>query len=620
MSTLGGFAAVGYVPQQCIDFAIDDLWVLLWPRSIVSGSFAIPVLGGALNLRGGLEIDKPSLVLSAATPGQVSARVSGRGRFSADRNGKSAELLLRFDATVLVPLTVSDKGMYFPIEIDFRAFTIPSEQIEVEWSAPVRLPADMRSAVIGEETRAWLADQVRKFLGEQLLISIPFGDLWSQLTSAAKAKGYSLPDPHITGVVALDGWLAIGVDNQGPSDNIVKTEGDLATLEPPQADGATVFTCFDKRIVLYYLGLNLTKALRLLLAPHPTVHIDFQNSQSFKLEYRATGPQGVRVSLNGTVDAPSPFPGVLSLSGYIDLLLGETRVSYQVQQHVDVSMPWWLDVLADVAKFFGSDFQEELDTINRTQLFGGAPSEIKVKVPDMVGLDVYVMPRRATIKSDAIEFTLYTGPSADPVLPRPPQLAGATLHPDVVPIRARYAAPSIANDLLRLDPTYLVVFRVTRGSDNGPVLHQRRWSGAGTDPRSQPIDLWKPYLYLEQRINLAVSVERPPGVPVATFANTIAVLDKFDRSYPYVRWTHDHGWYDERVLPGTVRARPRHSAVHKTDIRARCKFCDVPLYSRFTGFLLEPLNQVPAVGKPGFKTKLCPYCFGATEIARWREG
>jgi hypothetical protein len=177
MSVLGGFAAVAYVPQQCIEDAIDELWAVLWRQAIQSASVAIPSQVGVLNLNGGLRIDKPSISLRASTPSAVSARVSGRGHFVASMHGSSADVLIHFDATALVPLNISQTGKYFPVVIDFRSFEIASTEIEIEWSQPALLPTDKRTAILGDATRSWLAEQVRALLGEQLLVSIPFDDI-----------------------------------------------------------------------------------------------------------------------------------------------------------------------------------------------------------------------------------------------------------------------------------------------------------------------------------------------------------------------------------------------------------------------------------------------------------
>jgi len=60
-----------------------------------------------------------------------------------------------------------------------------------------------------------------------------------------------------------------------------------------------------------------------------------------------------------------------------------------------------------------------------------------------------------------------------------------------------------------------------------------------------------------------------------------------------------------------LKSKVRMSAVHKTDIRRRCKFCDVAKDDRKLGpDGMEHFAALPPVAEDGFRVKLCEYCFG----------
>ncbi|HMI53350.1 MAG TPA: hypothetical protein VK525_17685, partial [Candidatus Saccharimonadales bacterium] len=87
----------------------------------------------------------------------------------------------------------------------------------------------------------------------------------------------------------------------------------------------------------------------------------------------------------------------------------------------------------------------------------------------------------------------------------------------------------------------------------------------------------------------------------------------FRRDFPFVRWHRDIAWFEMADGAQVVKSKLRESAVHKTDIRKRCQFCDVGGKTRAynSADQTQQLTSIPAPAESGFRVKLCPFCFAA---------
>jgi hypothetical protein len=196
------------------------------------------------------------------------------------------------------------------------------------------------------------------------------------------------------------------------------------------------------------------------------------------------------------------------------------------------------------------------------------------------------------IYGQALVTTRSQGKPADPT----PTVVGA------VKIRERFLRLSSTSELLRSDPTFWLRYRITRGSTGLEVAVGAAWSG--TDTFGPNIDLWDDAYVLETRFDVEVVAERPPGTMLSRYDGTIFVRDPLDRAHPFVRWRKLHYFTGGGSVPITIL-----SAVHKTAIRERCKFCDVREGQFGTPYVMQPLDSLPPPEQEDFSTRLCGYCF-----------
>jgi hypothetical protein len=93
----------------------------------------------------------------------------------------------------------------------------------------------------------------------------------------------------------------------------------------------------------------------------------------------------------------------------------------------------------------------------------------------------------------------------------------------------------------------------------------------------------------------------------------IYIEDRFRRDFPFARWHRDLAWFEMADGERVVKSKLRESAVHKTDIRERCQFCDVGGKTRAFNAAeqTQHLASLPAPDEAGFRMKLCPFCFPA---------
>jgi len=104
---------------------------------------------------------------------------------------------------------------------------------------------------------------------------------------------------------------------------------------------------------------------------------------------------------------------------------------------------------------------------------------------------------------------------------------------------------------------------------------QDNWT-AEPGARELKLDLWSEDYYHASILSVRCAHYRPhegqaPAL-AAVVPRVIDITDRFRRDFPFVRWHRSVSWLEPG---GTVpKSKLRASAVHKTDIRQRCKFCD----------------------------------------------
>jgi hypothetical protein len=187
------------------------------------------------------------------------------------------------------------------------------------------------------------------------------------------------------------------------------------------------------------------------------------------------------------------------------------------------------------------------------------------------------------------------------------------------PIRARVISFKLAeHPTLRRDPSLRTIWSIAvrRQDDSNVEFVQDRWSD---EPGSDTliIDLWSPQYYPSARIDLRCVHYRPPQDPAAALAaskfDRTYITDRFRRDSPFVRWHRDVAWETTENGVKVFKSKLRRSAIHKTDIRERCQFCDTGGMTRAysSAEQTQQLPSLPAPEEKAFRTQLCPFCFPA---------
>ena len=131
--------------------------------------------------------------------------------------------------------------------------------------------------------------------------------------------------------------------------------------------------------------------------------------------------------------------------------------------------------------------------------------------------------------------------------------------------------------------------------------------------RELKLDLWSEDYYHASILSVRCAHYRPhegqaPAL-AAVVPRVIDITDRFRRDFPFVRWHRSVSWLEPG---GTVpKSKLRASAVHKTDIRQRCKFCDTGGMTRAynSADQTQHFASLPAVAADAFRVELCSFCF-----------
>jgi len=618
---LGGFAAVAYVSQSVIDLQIDSLWRALWSNGVQKGSFSTTSSTIPATFQGLVRIDKPAVFLVPRTPNTISVQITAYARLTTDLLSAQNTLLLQVASSVDVPISLTQENYAVAAVLDFTGFTVAADDITLVWSdLPVTVGlkvAEILNAMQGPEIRDWLAQYIRNVFAKLLQIQIPVNSLLNQLFSSLGGGGAVVNPPTLKlgGIQVLNGWLTLGVDDLG-----LPSVGDLNSIGLP--DGAdtslsadTVFAYVDTGRVASYLQQSAyVGALFLIASKGVAVLLDGPPAMTVL----SLPENGFHAHFTGEYSAPNPFPGGYATTIDLDIGISVSAgwVEFTTSPKIAVDLPLYAKIWVFLRQLFGTDLEDALYRLNTARPSTSPDSGTATfAVPGIPGVSVTAVLTGIKVAPDIVRTygSILLGASAS-IAPPPSEDVSGAIEPNGIYIRERYLTVSYVNALLRVDPTYLVTFWAGQGSDGTGITGVTVWSGEGTDPQCDPIDIWQPSLYLETSYIATVTIEKPPGTQVGADKATIQIGDKFDRSHPYARWWQMHYWRTGTPPVQVIQRKMRRSAIHKTDVRERCLFCDVRAGKFYN---IEPLDTLPPPDESKFRNSLCQYCFTPDEIRKW---
>jgi hypothetical protein len=614
MTDLAGFFSVTYVSESVFTEAMASSWDVLWREASGALDYEVATPAGRLGASGALSVDMPSLTLLAATGG-ARLQLTARARLDLQIDGDSlGGVFLVWTSTVDVPFLVTQDEVYTKPILDLRNLSVTAADVVVTGLAGPAHP-DATSLVLFATSRARIAEELRRRLAPYLRFALPTDRVTAVESAAMSAGGpgtvISTPHLKLGGIRVFDGWLAIAVD-----DTVTGTHGDVAvlTLADPMPDVSKqqVLVLADGVIVQHFLSANALFALRISLARYPGIRMSGD-------PVVVMGNDTVVATVRGKINAPDPFPGWFPFEAIITVNLWQTTPSnfvFNVSPNIHVDIPWQLDAVAAVADFLGADVFAQLRKANSgSQIF--VPASIELPLPAPQGVAVRLAAIELKLRPDLITLRGKITTSARVSAPEIVSASFVTALPEGARHRAGPTSLSIRDRTIQLgfveqgaplllaDPTYLLRYAIYRGS-TGHVA-QQGWTWSGTPTFGETVDMWAPENYLETDYSAELIVERPPGTKVAESSNSIPVLDRFDRSRPYVRWHHEVMWWtltDHWEPHNELRM----SAVHKTAIRERCSFCDV-VGQRLSRFEFQTFDELPPPEHAGMSGRLCRYCF-----------
>ncbi|QRM53308.1 hypothetical protein [Sinorhizobium sp. BG8] len=618
MPNLGGYLAVSYFAEHIFTDALDALWRTKWEEAHGSAEWSTGTPFGLLRAEGAVSLGKPALRFRGAT-NDVELHLTGACRFALTLEGNAAGgVFAEIDARVSVPIKLipAEVLLIDKTTLDLTGVALDVAELRLTWFDGPH-DGNAEPAFLSAEARAALTDEFRRRAARYLTFHIPTDRIFTaELAVMTKGNPGSIivmPFVRVGHLRVLDGWLAVGID---ATSTVGETHGDAMLIGPPpdvpppgvtampQADAqnAGARLIVDAATAIVYLKANAKFALLMAAATRPNLHPDM-NSIDVSLQ-----EDTVVLTAVGTIDAPDPFPGQIPFSAEIRIrpfIARSTRTLYaSIKPKVQADTPFFLDLLAGIIDFFGGDSFAQLRRANKSEMAAFFGVRIEEKVPDAPALTVRLEGRQLSVRPDFIGLfgevamtTTYSEPRSDPT----PSVVGG------VHIREHFLSLRLTNWLLMIDPTFRIRYRVRRGSNGAELVSGTTWSGT-LQPFSEPIDMWDDANVLETFYTAELSVERPPGTVVAESVSKVNVIDPFDRSHPYVRWRKLH-YYTPTPAGHGPQPVPILSAVHRTAIRERCKFCD-DRRSRFgTPYVMQALDAVPAPEEEGLSTRLCAYCF-----------
>jgi hypothetical protein len=417
------------------------------------------------------------------------------------------------------------------------------------------------------------------------------------------------PFVKLGGCRVLNGWIAVGIDTIG-ADNGTHGNVDAIGLPPEvaplgsapiaQADpgDGSLRLIFDVKVLLAILQLNAKLAVIVASATRPNVH------PSPDVQVRIE-TDAIVIHASGTIDAPDPLPGTIPFTADISVRpfvgASDLWVYASMKPNIHADTPFWVDILAGIYDFFGGDAFEKLRKANRGEMPAIFRAKLRQSVPGLPQVDGFIEGRQIVVRPDLVGFwgvgglhTWWSGPTEDLT----PKVTGSLY------VRERFLQLAFRHPVYEHDPTLRVLYTLRRPSDGIVLSSGMAWSGS-SQPFGDKIDVWDKANANDKFFEVDLVAERPPGTVIATNTHRIAVIDMFDRSHPFARFRKPHYLTGSRGVPFSVIR----SAVHRTDMHQRCRFCDAGIRSRWQNYEVEAIDSVPAPEREGFSSRPCPYCF-----------
>jgi hypothetical protein len=657
MSSHGNFGAAVYVREALINDVVKAAHFRYGDSFRKSISHTLSLGETSVVVSGAVFVQTPHVTLRAA---DTKARVtlSGWARLRLKTWNVDEACVANLNAELLVPLVLDGvEAGWDKVFLDLSAFDLVSATVAVPWVSP--LPGVHAPALaLNAEFRQLLVDAIRPMAKRILRINVPIEMLAQmQLSLAAQSLPY-YPQIRIQSVMVMDGALAVGFDLfTGPTR---ETTGDMNALVQPWTEWATRFAA-ERASAGILQSSTSPDEVQIIVAIEPSMFLKYAGL-NLKLQVkRISFPEDIRVDevaltlipgaanlfLRLTVHHDDPFPddhirvstGLVPMPSYILML--NTDASFfsggSLEGLLDVVTGLVTDYIRLMAKnsiggavrganwaFATAGFRGDLPGAT------GSPGKAKVSVthagtaidPDfvLVGIRAEVFASNSTETHETSDGSSVFGVGMSSVIDNPnilPSFDVIWTHTSStvgIPIRSRMLRLEVpAHPTLLRDPSLRIAWEITIHKQDGTVgiFSQDGWSD---DPgaRAIVVDLWSEEFYFADRLDLRCAHYRPPSGELAVSQVTVTISDRFRRDFPFVRWYREVSWTATENGKRVPKSKLRSSAVHKTDIRQRCKFCDAGRNdSRVIGSNKQYFTEIPVPSAEPYRTTLCEYCFGS---------
>lgn len=653
MSFDGGFGVTAYARETLVNSVVQAAHYRHGDQFRVALRQAVTLAGVAFELSGTLFVEAPSLTLRAADK-KARVSLSGWARVRLQAPGIDEACVVRLTAELLVPIALDGvEDGWDKLFLDLSQFDVVSAAIGVPWTS-ARSGGHASALKASAPFLQLLLDAVRPTAKKLLRVSVPIERLAQMQANLAVQELPFVPRIRLQAVSVLDGAFAACFDVfSGPTR---ETQGDLAALQQP----------WDQWGISTVGAASGGSSLQAIVAIQPGVLLKW-GGMNIKFQIRKTpieegkrvddvvlglAPGAATLFVKVTIIRDDPFPddhvqvlvSFAPMGQFIkilktDVVLNSAGIAGFVDLATGLATDYVRSVVSDKLVSAGFRINWALSGAKyKGPLPGaeGAPGHALVQVtPAATAIDPAFVLSGLDVRFSRAHGTSsgFDDPADEPaVLPTVPALVNSPPEPFKVrrrlgledpalfwPIRARVITFQLPrHPTLRRDPSLRTVWSlvIKRQDDSTFEFLQDRWSDEpGADTLS--IDLWSPDFYPSERIDMRCAHYRPPQNPAAALAPAATsrtyITDRFRRDRPFVRWHRDVAWQVEEDGQDVVKSKIRESAVHKTDIRERCQFCDTGGLTRAfnSAEQMQHLLSLPAPAEDNFRAALCAYCFPA---------
>jgi hypothetical protein len=652
MSFDGGFGAAVYIREDLINTVLKTMHFNHGDIFRVALSDTLSLDGVLVTLSGGFYVELPKVMLSAAD-GKARVALSGVARLRVQSSDTDESCIVRLTAILLVPFVLDDVGPSWndQVFLDLSKFDIVSATVAVPWISAlpgIHAPALATSAAF----RQMLLDAIRPMAQKHLRINVPVRMIDQMELNLLASATVVLPTIRPAMIRVMDGALAVGFNLL--EGGLPTTIGDPNTFEQPWNQWAAGLNAEDASI-----GSDIPtqpEEVQIVVAIQPAMFLKFGGPNlSLQLRIRSIGklgddkriddvtlnlvPNAATLLINITDINDDPFP-----DGHIRLLVTVIPFAteiYILSTDVVFKTGGLLGLIDDLTGLItdyvralakdaiGGSVREANWVFAMAKFAGdlpdaaGEPGNARVRVTHrgtaldpsyvLTGIAAEVIPvNTQPDDSDPRDGAVIDNPD---VLPRAEVIEAASNGHGRVPIRSRTIRFGVAaHPTFRRDPTLRTFWSVRIEHQDRTVdeFSQDRWSD---DPfaLTLDIDLWSEKFYFADQLDVRCVHYRPPDGPVPELTSEPIVLkiaDRFRRDFPFVRWHRDIAWITTSVDgTQTVNSKRRLSAIHKTDIRQRCEFCDTGDNRPIGPSGMQNISVLPAIPEQDFRVKLCDFCF-----------